>query len=60
MYLKDSFVLKNDGNATTEFSISQLNDHFVIEPSKGIVEPGGSLDILLTYKCAVQSVINAG
>jgi hypothetical protein len=30
MYLKDSFVLKNDGNATTEFSISQSNDHFII------------------------------
>ena len=37
MFLKDNFVLRNDGNATTEFSISQQSDHFIIEPSKGVV-----------------------
>jgi hypothetical protein len=60
MFLKDSFMLKNDGNATTEFSISQQYDHFMIEPAKGIVEPGATIDVFLTYKCAVQTLINAG
>lgn len=60
MFLKDSLMLKNDGNATTEFSISQQYDHFIIEPAKGIVEPGATIDVCLTYKCAVQTLINAG
>ena len=30
MFLKDNFTLKNDGNANTEFSISQTSDHFTI------------------------------
>ena len=61
MFLKDNFTLKNDGNANTEFSISQTSDHFTIKPSKGIVEPGSSLEVCLTYNnCALQTVLMAG
>jgi hypothetical protein len=30
MQLKDSFILKNEGNAVAEFSIKKVSDNFLI------------------------------